>query len=100
MRLCGSSASVDEFLHRVRALPQGTFHFTSATGATHLMMETMSVMMSGDVRVGSEDEPYLAPEVLGTNEEHVSRIARISRELGREVASVEDARQLLQIWRR
>jgi 3-keto-5-aminohexanoate cleavage enzyme len=92
-----SPASVDEFLHRVRALPQGTFYFTSATGVTHLMLETMSVMMDGHVRVGTEDEPYLAPEVLGTNEEHVARIARISRELGREIASVEEARALLGI---
>ena len=56
-------------------------------------------MMNGHVRVGTEDEPYLAPEVLGTNEEHVARIARISRELGREIASVDEARKLLQIPR-
>jgi 3-keto-5-aminohexanoate cleavage enzyme len=57
----------------------------------------MSVLKGGHVRVGTEDEPYLWPEVLGDNPDHVARIARISKELGREVATVEEARGLLKI---
>ena len=57
----------------------------------------MAVLNGGHVRVGTEDEPYLWPGVLGDNPDHVARIARISRELGRDVATVVEARALLKI---
>ncbi len=46
----------------------------------------MAVMRDGHVRVGTEDEPYLKPGVLGDNADHVARIARIASEFGREVS--------------
>jgi 3-keto-5-aminohexanoate cleavage enzyme len=92
-----SPATVEEFLHRVKALPQNTFYFTSATGPTHLTLETMAVMLNGHVRVGTEDEPFLRPGVLGDNAAHVARIVRIAKEHGREVATVDEARALLHI---
>jgi len=57
----------------------------------------MSVLMGGHVRVGTEDEPYLAPGTLGDNVDHVARIASVSRQLGRAVASVDEARSMLNI---
>ncbi|MDH3315668.1 MAG: 3-keto-5-aminohexanoate cleavage protein [Betaproteobacteria bacterium] len=89
-----------EFLHRIDALPDQSRYVTSATGPNHLTLQTMAVMAGGHVRVGTEDEPYLAPGALGDNGEHVARIARIAREVGREVASVAEARALLGIPRR
>jgi 3-keto-5-aminohexanoate cleavage enzyme len=70
---------------------------TSVTGATHLHLTTMSVLRGGNVRVGTEDEPYLAPGKLGDNVDHVARIAGISRQLGREVASADETRASLNI---
>ena len=70
---------------------------TSVTGTTHLQLTTMSVLMGGHVRVGTEDEPYLAPGKLGDNADHVARIAGISQQLGREVASVDETRTMLKI---
>ena len=97
---CWSPPTMEEFLHRVSALPEGTYYSTSVTGPTHLQLQTMSVLKGGHVRVGTEDEPYLWPDVLGDNPDHVARMARISKELGREVATVEEARALLKIPRR
>jgi 3-keto-5-aminohexanoate cleavage enzyme len=94
-----SPATIDEFMHRVKALPDGTFHFASVTGPAHLKLETMAVLTGGHVRVGTEDEPYLSPGVLGDNAQHVARIARIAKELGRNVASVARAREMLAISR-
>jgi 3-keto-5-aminohexanoate cleavage enzyme len=94
-----SPPTPEEFLHRVKHLPQGTFFAASVTGATHLALETLSVLSGGHVRVGTEDEPYLKPGVLGDNVDHVARIAAIAGHLGREVASVEEARALLKIPR-
>ena len=65
-----------------------------------MTLETMAVLSGGHVRVGTEDEPYLKPGVLGDNADHVARIAAIAGHLGRELATVEDARALLKIPRR
>ncbi len=56
-------------------------------------------MCNGHVRLGTEDEPYLKPGVLGDNADHVARIARIAAEFGREVSSVEETRATLNIPR-
>ena len=95
-----SPPTTEEFLHRVKHLPAGTFYTTSVTGSTHLTLSTMAVMSGGHVRVGTEDEPYLAPGVLGDNVDHVARMATLAGIFGRGVASAEEARSLLKIPRR
>ena len=94
-----SPPTPEEFFHRIKHLPKDTFYMTSITGATHLQLTTMSVLMGGHVRVGTEDEPYLAPGKLGDNVDHVARIASVSRQLERDVATVDEARALLKIPR-
>ncbi len=92
-----SPPSMSEFLHRVANLPEDSIYIASATGPTHIHIQAMAVMAGGHVRVGTEDEPYLHPGALGENADHVARIARIAKELGRKVASVEEARRIIQI---
>jgi len=64
------------------------------------VLETMAVMCNGHVRVGTEDEPYLKPGVLGDNADHVARIARIAGEFGRDVSTVAETRATLRIPQR
>ncbi|MEX2261420.1 MAG: 3-keto-5-aminohexanoate cleavage protein [Bryobacteraceae bacterium] len=63
---------------------------------THWQILTQSILLGGHVRVGMEDNPYL--DLKGTlarsNAELVEKIVRIARELGREIASVEEARAI------
>lgn len=92
-----SPATAHEFLHRTDELPDGSYYVTSVTGPTHFLLESMAVMSGGHVRVGTEDEPYLRPGVLGTNAEHVARMAGLAGEYGRDVASVAEAREMLKI---
>jgi 3-keto-5-aminohexanoate cleavage enzyme len=62
---------------------------------THWQVLTTSILLGGHVRVGMEDNPYLAPgHVARSNAELVEKIVRICRELGREVASPEEARRI------
>jgi 3-keto-5-aminohexanoate cleavage enzyme len=50
------------------------------------------------VRVGMEDSPFIAPgEYARSNADLVDKIVRIARDLGREVASPEEARAVLKI---
>ena len=58
---------------------------------------TMAILLGGHVRVGMEDNPYLAPgEYARHNAQLVEKIVRISRELGRDIATPAEARKI--IW--
>src|SRR5436190_4160259 len=57
---------------------------------------TQAILLGGHVRVGMEDNPYLdtSGTLARSNAELVEKIVRISRELGRDIASVEEARRI------
>ncbi len=58
--------------------------------------DTLSIMMGGHVRVGLEDNIFIRKGVLATsNAELVQKVVRIARELGREIASPDEARCIL-----
>ena len=59
-------------------------------------MATQSLLMGGNVRVGLEDNLYIARGKLATgNAEQVAKMVRIARELGIEPASPDEARRIL-----
>lgn len=59
-------------------------------------MLTQAILLGGHVRVGWEDNPYIAPgEYAKTNAQLVEKIAAISRSLGRDVASPDEARKII-----
>lgn len=59
-------------------------------------LAALSVIMGGHVRVGLEDNIFISKGVLAkSNAELVEKAARLIRELGREVATPEEARQML-----
>lgn len=59
----------------------------------HWHLLTMAILLGGHVRVGMEDNPYLSEgRYARTNAELVEKIVRIARELGRDIASPEQAR--------
>jgi 3-keto-5-aminohexanoate cleavage enzyme len=59
-------------------------------------MGALAIIMGGNVRVGMEDNIYLEKGALAkSNAELVAKIARIAKELGREIATPDEARQIL-----
>lgn len=63
---------------------------------TQWQVLTTSIILGGNVRVGMEDNPYVSDGVLAkSNAELVEKIARIARELGREIASPDEARKIV-----
>jgi 3-keto-5-aminohexanoate cleavage enzyme len=59
-------------------------------------MAVLSIISGGHVRVGFEDNVYISKGILaGSNGELVEKVARLSRELGREVATHKEAREIL-----
>lgn len=63
---------------------------------THWQVLTKSILLGGHVRVGMEDSPYLdgGKTLAKSNAELVEKIVRIARELGREIASPDEARKI------
>jgi len=75
----------------------GDFEFSvCAAGRWQFPMATQSLLMGGNVRVGLEDNLYIARGKLATgNAEQVAKMVRIARELGIEPASPDEARRIL-----
>lgn len=67
-----------------------------AAGRQQIPFATIAASMGGHVRVGLEDNLYIAKgELARSNAEQVTKIRKIVEELGRTVATPEEARQIL-----
>jgi uncharacterized protein (DUF849 family) len=60
-------------------------------------MMTMAIAMGLHVRVGIEDNLWRRKGERFTSVQQIEQMVRISRELGRDVATAEDARRILKI---
>lgn len=60
-------------------------------------MAAMAIMMGGHVRVGLEDNIFVHRKVLATNVDLVEKVKRIAAELGREIATPDEARAMLEL---
>ncbi len=59
---------------------------------------TMAIIMGGHCRVGLEDNLYMEKGVMAkSSAEQVERMVKIARELGREIATPDEARQMLNL---
>ena len=69
-----------------------------AAGRSQILMATMAAAMGGHVRVGLEDNLYIAKGRLAeSNAQQVTLIREIVERLGREVASPDEARAILHL---
>jgi len=67
-------------------------------GRNQMYIAAQSAVMGGNVRVGLEDSLWLGKGQLAkSNAEQVSKIRRIMEELGLEIATPDDARQILKL---
>ena len=69
-----------------------------AAGRQQMPFATQAAMMGGNVRVGLEDSLFIGRGELATsNAEQVSKIRRILEELGHEIATPDEAREMLDL---
>jgi len=93
-------ASIEDLLHMVRSIPEGSTWTVAGIGRHELPLATMGILLGGHVRVGFEDNVYYGKgELAESNAQLVERIVRIAKELGREIATPEEAREILKIRR-
>lgn len=79
----------------VNLLPPESIFCVSAIGQAQVPATTQALLLGGHVRVGLEDNLMYAKGQPSTNEQQVERQVRIIRELGLEVATPAEAREML-----
>lgn len=85
-------------LSLIEYLPEGAIFNVSGLGSSQVRLTTLSMLLGGHARVGLEDNIYYSKGVLATsNAQLVERTIRIAREVGRDLASPAEARQILQL---
>lgn len=94
-------ASAKNLLFLSESIPTGSPWGVAGHGSAGLPMSTLAMAMGGHARAGFEDTPYYRPGELATsNAQLIERLARIARELGREIATPTEAREMLGLRRR
>lgn len=91
----GIPATLDNLLHMSRQLPNNATYSVAGIGRGQLSVTTASIMLGGHVRVGLEDNIYYAKGKLGANNEFVARARKLAESLQREMASPDEAREIL-----
>lgn len=91
-----TTATVPNLCWLVNAIPVGSTWTATGIGRHAFTLAAAAIVMGGNVRVGFEDNLYLERGVLAkSNGELVAKVARIARELGREIATPDEARRIL-----
>jgi 3-keto-5-aminohexanoate cleavage enzyme len=87
----------ESLLYLVHHLPpKVNWNVSVMDPATQWKLLPLAIAMGGHVRVGWEDNPYLPDGTLSTeNAQLVDVVARMAREIGREVASPQEARAIV-----
>ena len=94
----GIPASPQNLMTMIDALPEGCSWQVVCIGKYQVPLSTMVLAMGGNIRVGFEDNVYYDHGVLAvSNAQFVERAVRLARELGREIATPEEAREMLQM---
>ncbi len=94
----GISASYRDLLFLKESIPENATFTVAGIGKYEFEMAALSILIGGHVRVGFEDNVYISKGVLAkSNAELVKKAVEISRVLGRDIASCEDARRILKL---
>ncbi|WP_126426923.1 3-keto-5-aminohexanoate cleavage protein [Brevibacillus marinus] len=92
---------IENLLYLVSCLPPGSTWTVAGIGRWQLPLAVHAIAMGGHVRIGFEDNIYYQKGVLATsNAQLAERIVRIAQEVGREIATPDEAREILGIPRK
>jgi 3-keto-5-aminohexanoate cleavage enzyme len=95
-----AAATAENLLHFARSIPSGCTWTVAGIGRHQSAMAMLAIAMGGHVRVGFEDNIYLSKGVLAdSNARFVERVVRMAREVGRQPATVAQAREILHLPR-
>lgn len=94
----GMEATTENLVYLVNHLPEKCTWsaFGIGRGANEVMMAALA--LGGNVRVGLEDNVYYnAGQMAESNEQFVLRVGRLAAELGKTIATPDEAREILSL---
>lgn len=90
------AATARDLAFMVDSIPQGSTWTAAGIGRSQFQIAALTIVMGGNVRVGFEDNTYIKKGVLAkSNGEMVEKVVRLAKELGREIATPAEAREIL-----
>jgi uncharacterized protein (DUF849 family) len=94
--LGGIPGTTRHLINQVDTLPEGSHWQVIGIGLGQWELVAPAIAMGGNVRVGLEDNFYLEEgRMAKSNGELVDKAVRLARDLGRSVATIEEARKIL-----
>lgn len=92
----GISGELRDFVFLRESIPADATYTVAGVGRYEFPLAMAAIIDGGHVRVGFEDNVYLSKGVLAkSNGELVAKVVRMAKELGREIATPAEARQIL-----
>lgn len=97
----GIPATTENLIHQIRQVPEGAFWQVIAISRKQWQLAAVACTMNGNFRVGLEDNFYLPNgEMAKSNGECVEWGVKLANMMGREVATIAETREMLQIEKR
>jgi 3-keto-5-aminohexanoate cleavage enzyme len=90
-------AGIKNLLFLCETVPPGSTWAVAGIDRWEIPMCTAAIIMGGHVRVGLEDNIYMPDRSLASNSLLVEKVVRIAREIGREIATPDEARAILSL---
>jgi uncharacterized protein (DUF849 family) len=94
----GMAATARNLAHVASLVPPGVEWEVIGISQEQWLLVSTALALGGNIRVGLEDNFYLAPgQMAEGNGPLVEKAARMTRDIGREPATVEEARNILKV---
>jgi len=99
--LGGIPGTTRHLINQVESLPEGAHWQVIGVGLRQWALVAAAVTMGGNVRVGLEDNFYVEEgRMAKSNGDLVEKAARLAHDLGRDVATIDEARTILCLSKR
>lgn len=97
----GAAPGTPEVLMFMKShIPADATWTVAGVGRSETPLVTMGIILGGHVRVGFEDNVFYGKgDLAKSNAQLVERVVRLAKELGREVATPEEARKILGLYK-
>lgn len=92
----GITGELRDFVFLRGSIPSDSTYTVAGIGRFEFPLAMAAIIDGGHVRVGFEDNVYLSKGVLAkSNGELVEKVVRMAKEMGREIATPNEAREIL-----
>jgi len=90
--------TIDSFLYLKKYMPKDSVYSVSIMGKEQRQILPLAILNGGNIRVGTEDNPFIKENVPAKNNAEIVKDAiNLCRALGREIADPSEARKIIKI---